>query len=523
MSLFLVALLVQATLGEFQVSSSVEEDGLCATPIAADSMPEQALLQKSTKLSEMAPRTFVGFQVTARSGEVNPTEARNLLEENDDLKEHEEHDDNKVGPGTYEALNEEGYQKVAASCCNYNMEEYIRRLIDDLGLQSCGDAALNGIVPWFTGENPANRDGNHGAQSFEILRSELVNKVSDPCPVAALPGKCPTDTSMCTGGVFNAAGHRRRNCRNGIVNTITTTTTTTTEEPTTTTTSTTLSTVTTTPVPTTTTTTTTPTTTTTRTTTVKTTFTTTTTTTTSTGCAGEKDLLDFFNSNLGHNNLGGKGPNAGESNIRYEAIGMTNGRSFDLVVTVKANGYTSVRPADNGYECGMSSSSCTTGRYGQIDVAAGTSVDLTFSFQDSKTQASVTLDSFLFSLHDIDQLDRSVKEVVYISGFSGGGPVVSSSTSVNVAVLGGRTRLQSTQDECDGDDPLNPMFLGIVTCGGQKIDTKDRAAAFKFEKVASFDMTLEVTCSTCAPGSHRKFMFTGDTNLVTCASRQPVY
>jgi hypothetical protein len=234
-------------------------------------------------------------------------------------------------------------------------------------------------------------------------------------------------------------------------------------------------------------------------------------------------LLDFFNSNLAHNNLGGKGPSAGDSNIRYEAIGVTNGRSFDLVVTANANGYTSVKSADNGYECGMSSSSCTTGRYGQIDVAAGTSVDLTLSFQDSLTQAPVTLDSFLFSLHDIDQLDSTVEEVVYISGFSGG-PVVSSSTSVNIAVQAdGRTRLKSTQDECNGDDPLNPMFLGPVKCGGQTIDTKTRAAAFKFENVASFAMTLEATCSGCAPESHRKFLFTGDTNLITCESRQPVY
>merc|ERR1719174_1870676 len=90
---------------------------------------------------------------------------------------------------------------------------------------------------------------------------------------------------------------------------------------------TTLSTVTTTP--TTTTQTTTTTTTTTRpATTTKTTVTTTTTTSTTTGCSGEKVVLDFFNSNLAHNNLGGNGPSAGEANMRYEAIGMANGRQW---------------------------------------------------------------------------------------------------------------------------------------------------------------------------------------------------
>jgi hypothetical protein len=219
--------------------------------------------------------------------------------------------------------------------------------------------------------------------------------------------------------------------------------------------------------------------------------------------------------------LGGEGPSAGEANMRYEAIGVAKGRSFDLVVV--GNGYISSNNADNGYECGMSSATCTTGSYGQIDVAAGTSVDLTLSFQDSETQAPVTLESFLFSVHDIDQLDSTVKEAVYISGFTGN-VTVSNFTAVNVAVQAdGRTRLKSTTDECNGDDPLNPMFLGPVTCGGETIDTTTRSAAFKFENKASFAMTLEATCSGCAPGSHRKFIFTGDTNLVTCGSRKRIY
>jgi len=504
-------LLVQATLGEFLNLPAATEDGLCFTTSGAGTTPAQALLQKGTRISESVPHNFVGLQMLAHSGQATRSEAQNLLEESEGpaVKEDEE---NKVGKWEHEPLSEEGYQIVAATCCNYNMEEYTRRLIIDLGLQLCGDAGLDRIVPYFTCEK--------GIQNFTILRAELLNKVADPCPVAALPGTCPPDTSEC-GGVYDAAAHRRRNCRNGIVNTVTTTTTTTTAETTTTPLmSTTLSTVTTTTTTTsktatTTTTTTTPTTTTT------TTVTTTTTTSTSTGCTGEKDLLDFFNSNLAHNNLGGEGPSAGEANMRYEAIGVAKGRSFDLVVV--GNGYISSNNADNGYECGMSSATCTTGSYGQIDVAAGTSVDLTLSFQDSETQAPVTLESFLFSVHDIDQLDSTVKEAVYISGFTGN-VTVSNFTAVNVAVQAdGRTRLKSTTDECNGDDPLNPMFLGPVTCGGETIDTTTRSAAFKFENKASFAMTLEATCSGCAPGSHRKFIFTGDTNLVTCGSRKRIY
>lgn len=233
-------------------------------------------------------------------------------------------------------------------------------------------------------------------------------------------------------------------------------------------------------------------------------------------------MLDLFNSDLAHNNLGGKGPNAGDANIRYEGVGVSNGKSFDLVIEA-ASAYTPGNSPDNGYECGMESSSCTTGRYAQISVAAGTSVDLTLSFQDSTTRNPVTLSSFLFSIHDFDQLDSTVKEEVYITGFTGT-PIVSNSSEVNVKKQAdGRTRFQSTMVECDGDDPLNPMFLGPLTCGGKSIDTKARSVALLFGNTDSIAMTLNATCSGCAPGKHRNFIFTGNTNLVPCSHGDAIY
>merc|ERR1719375_1387941 len=73
--------------------------------------------------------------------------------------------------------------------------------------------------------------------------------------------------------------------------------------------------------------------TTTRTTTTTTTTTTvTTTTTTTTGCFGETEILNFFDSTLEHSNLGGAGPDAGVPNIRYTAIGTFDGQPYDIVV-----------------------------------------------------------------------------------------------------------------------------------------------------------------------------------------------
>jgi len=529
MARWIAALLLQATLGEPLDSPAATEDGLCSTGADADALRAPALLQKGARMSEGVPLTHreavglqAGLQMTHTSRSVTRSDEPNLLKEKEAPEKEAPEKEAPVaegdevfeqGPGFYEPLTEEGYQVVAKTCCVYNMEEYIRRVVADLGLQMCGEAGLNGLVPYYSCEK--------GIQNYAALRAELVNKVAEPCPVAALPNTCPADTSQC-GGEFSATVHRRRNCKSGIANAQTTTTLTTTGKITTTTTLKTTTTKVTTTVLTTTLATTTTTTTTTTKAVTTTVVTTTGTTTTSTGCKGETDLLDFFNSDLAHNNLGGKGPNAGEANIRYEGIGESDGKSFDLVVEA-VSGYTTSNSPDNGYECGMTSASCTTGRYGRIDVAAGTTVDLRLSFQDSGTKDPVTLSSFLFSIHDFDQLDSTVKEEVFITGFIGT-PIVSNSSEVNVRKESdGRTRLKSTMVECDGDDPLNPMFLGPLACGGKNIDTKTRSVAFLFKEKQSIAMTLEATCSGCAPGSHRSFIFTGNTNLVTCNRGDAVY
>jgi hypothetical protein len=444
----------------------------------------------------------------AHQGKV-PAEQKGELEEQDDIE----------GPGTYASLDEAGYQTVAVTCCKYQMEEYIRRVIEDLGLELCTEGGLMGIAPYYTCE----KDGIGGIQSLAALRSELAAKVSDPFTAAAAPGNCPTDISSCPGFDIPSA-HRRRSCSADAA----TTTTTITLFALTTRTATTSVVVTTTEAPTTVTTTEAPTSTTQTTTTAdiattQTTGTTTllvtttvTTTTTSTGCKGEVDLLSFFDSSLGHSNLGGAGPDAGKANMRFENIGMSLGRPYDLVVEA-VGGYTAANNGDNGFECGQPSAGCTSGHFGQVSVAAGTSVELKLHFEDSDTQAAVTLTSFLFSLHDIDQFSGTLQEMIYITGFSGN-PVLATDTEVGVSTESdGRTKFSSTEAGTLADDPDDPLRLRDVTAGGATVDQRKRSVAFLFEDTSSISMTLEV--SGTSAGTGRSFFFSGDTNIVTCPGR----
>jgi hypothetical protein len=238
-----------------------------------------------------------------------------------------------------------------------------------------------------------------------------------------------------------------------------------------------------------------------------------TTTTTSTGCKGEVDVLNFFDSSLGHSNLGGAGPDGGVPNMRFENIGTSGGRPYDLIVeTVGDGGYTAANILKNGFECGHPSAGCTTGHFGNVNVAGGTSVELMISFQDSETQAPVTLTSFLFSLYDIDQQSSRMREFVYITGFSGD-PILATGTEVGVSTeADGRTKLSSTQKGSGSDNPDDPLRLREIA----GVDQKKRTAAFLFKGVSSLSMTLEVS-GTSSGG--RNFFFSGDTNLVTCPGR----
>merc|ERR1719401_1652956 len=59
------------------------------------------------------------------------------------------------------ALTEEGYATVGRTCCVAAMEAFVRRVIDDLGLEICNEGGFQGAVSWHTCE--------HGVQSLEKL------------------------------------------------------------------------------------------------------------------------------------------------------------------------------------------------------------------------------------------------------------------------------------------------------------------------------------------------------------------
>jgi hypothetical protein len=55
-----------------------------------------------------------------------------------------------AGPatGANVTLDENGYTIIEGQCCNWEMQEFIKRVIYHNGLKICNEYALRGFVPW---------------------------------------------------------------------------------------------------------------------------------------------------------------------------------------------------------------------------------------------------------------------------------------------------------------------------------------------------------------------------------------
>ena len=115
--------------------------------------------------------------------------------------------------------------------------------------------------------------------------------------------------------------------------------------------------------------------------------------------------LDFFNADVTANNLGGKGPDlSAEEEIRFSGVGVYKDDKFDLVVTSTSD-YTPKSSNENGQN----------GRFGQINLAVGSSVSLTFSLRDAANRP-LQLNSFYFSFLDIDEGQNNHERVCINDG-----------------------------------------------------------------------------------------------------------
>jgi hypothetical protein len=175
------------------------------------------------------------------------------------------------------------------------------------------------------------------------------------------------------------------------------------------------------------------------TTTALTTGTTATTTTLSCDCCSGF-VLDFPNSVVRRNNLGGLGPDSGAETIVYGGIAKKGSTPVDLVVS-----------ATSPYKSGGKTNR-VDGAYGTINVAGGTSVELKFRFLAHGL--STTAPQFFFSVFALDKIDQA--KSVIVEDFDEYLVYPDSNVKVEHAGVNGRTTFSGTQP---GSVPANPFAL----------------------------------------------------------------
>jgi len=144
--------------------------------------------------------------------------------------------------------------------------------------------------------------------------------------------------------------------------------------------------------------------------------------------------LDFFNANVSVNNLGGQGPFFSQpEEIRYAGIGSYGSEDFDLVVTSRSK-YAPMNSANNGQN----------GRFGQINLAVGSSVDLTFTLRNEANEP-LPLNSFYFSFFDLDEGDDNREKICLATNAFHETHVAPGTTEIEIVETDGETCFSSNR------------------------------------------------------------------------------
>jgi len=207
--------------------------------------------------------------------------------------------------------------------------------------------------------------------------------------------------------------------------------------------------------------------------------------------------INFYGARLMHQNLGGQGPDSGVQNTRFGNVGTYDGRPFDLIITAMTPFVAGKSPPNPSL----------SGKFGEINIRAGTSTDFRFSFEDSESSASVRLDKFEFSFFGISSGGPTDERLIlkdFDEYFTDEGYEFEISPATE-----GRTVFKSTHPGKGCHRPTDPNELEEVDCKNMVVDRLKRAVMFSFSRKSFFDITVESECSRGACPGGRNILFAG--------------
>jgi len=213
-------------------------------------------------------------------------------------------------------------------------------------------------------------------------------------------------------------------------------------------------------------------------------------------CA-EYPYLKFLN--VSYNNLGGHGPDQGPEGLIWKTLDLgtgarnMTGRPVDLMAHVIGD-YRVWEPYMNGMSGQFGGKS---GQFGSLNLIAGSSMTIEFSFRDALTNAPVVMPELAMTWYDLDQDQHNTcREQVVAAGFKT--YTLSQNTEIIKTVLPDGSMAFQSSTFGDGDDnPTDPLHLTQ--------QQRNRAVSFEYENVRTVRFTLSAASGTGA----RFFTFVG--------------
>jgi len=205
-----------------------------------------------------------------------------------------------------------------------------------------------------------------------------------------------------------------------------------------------------------------------------------------------------------YSNLANRGPDRGRGEgIVYRTLDLGGGAGDEygkevLLVINATSAYFPFASRLNGM----------TGKYGSINLRAGSSVDLRMRMYDAETMALLVMPEMAFTFFDLDAGHNGAsQESVSLNGFSSYHLTSDTELVVTTGSDGGYTFTASTYGN-SSDNPKDPMFLTE--------QQKNRAVSLLFHQISDLTCTLKA-----GPGRNpRFFIFVGRPSLLCAVTVQ---
>jgi hypothetical protein len=214
-------------------------------------------------------------------------------------------------------------------------------------------------------------------------------------------------------------------------------------------------------------------------------------------CFGPTEItteLDFFNSDLTEDSLHEGGT------LKYEGIGFAGDRAIDLVVSVvPGTTYSSIKAEEKN---GLNGEFGSINLYTEMNDYDSGEGNFRFCFHDHESGDVTTVDSFLWSVYDVDERgeghvdgikEKMIMDLSQTKGYSLYPDVENSELVISCedesdppCVEGVRTVFHSSVGGGGGDNPDDPNDLDDLQ--------KKRSIVFSFDNVSCWDFTYNHYC-----------------------------